>query len=264
MSEASDPRRPIERLLEIMARLRSPEGCPWDREQTHASIKPQLVEECYEVLEAIDAESPAMLKEELGDLLLHVVFHAQMADEAGHFNFDDLTQAIAEKLVRRHPHVFGEAEARNAEDVLVAWDAIKAREKPERRGPLEGVPRHLPALMRAHEIGKKAAKVGFDWPDKRGPVAKIHEEADELAAETDPGRAEEELGDLLFAIVNLARHLKVDPEQALTRATDKFIRRFEAMRSRIEAAGGTLDGMSLEAMDRVWDQVKGEGKSGAA
>jgi MazG family protein len=258
------PSRPIERLLEIMARLRGPDGCPWDREQTHASIKPQLVEECYEVLEAIDAESPAMLKEELGDLLLHVVFHAQLADEAGHFNFDDLTCAINDKLVRRHPHVFGEAKAHDAAAVRVAWDAIKAKEKPERSGPLDGIPRHLPALMRAHEIGRKAAKVGFDWPDSQGPLAKIHEEVDELAAETDPERTEEELGDLLFALANFARHRHLDPEQALTRATDKFIRRFEAMRRRIETAGGSFQGMSLEAMDLVWEQVKGEGKTGMA
>lgn len=262
-SETTPHQPPIRHLLDIMARLRAPDGCPWDREQTHVSIKPQLIEECYEVLEAIDAESPAMLKEELGDLLLHVVFHAQLGREAGHFDFDDLTAGVNEKLIRRHPHVFGdEMKLEDADAVVETWEEIKKREKPERTSPLDGVPRNLPALMRAAKVSKKAAKTGFDWPDKQGPIDKVREEAAELAAETEPDRVEDEFGDMLFAMVNLARHLNVDPEQALTRATNKFQHRFEAMRARLEANGKSLNDYTLAEMDAVWDAVKAEGGNG--
>jgi MazG family protein len=248
--------RSIDRLLSIMARLRGPGGCPWDREQTHASIKPQLIEECYEVIDAIDAARPDWLMEELGDLLLHVVFHAQMAREAGHFDFDALTEGIADKLVRRHPHVFGGHKAETSDAVIETWDKIKRQEKPHRESPLDGIPRHLPALMRAHEMTRKAAKVGFDWPDSQGPLEKVIEEARELAAETDKDRAEDELGDLLFAVVNLARHLKLDSEQALDRASEKFRRRFEAMRQVLTVRGRPLENCTLQEMDEVWNQVK--------
>lgn len=266
--EKADPNTPpIERLRAIMVKLRAPDGCPWDREQTHASIKPQLIEECYEVLEAIDANAPDDLCEELGDLLLQVVFHSQLASEAKQFNFDDVATTIADKLVRRHPHVFGDVKADTSDEVLVNWDAIKKQEKPERKGPFDGVPRAMPALMRAQEVQKKAAKTGFDWPDARGPLEKIKEEAAELEAEV--VRAEkgtlvgnelaEELGDLLFAVVNLARHQKVDAEQCLTYAVDKFTRRYARMAELLIAEGKEAASSSLEEMDAAWDRAKAEG-----
>lgn len=266
--EKADPNTPpIERLRAIMAKLRAPDGCPWDREQTHSSIKPQLIEECYEVLEAIDANAPQDLREELGDLLLQVVFHSQLASEAQQFTFDDVATTIADKLVRRHPHVFGDVKADTSDEVLVNWDAIKKQEKPERTGPFDGVPRAMPALMRAQEVQKKAAKTGFDWPDASGPLEKIKEEAAELEAEV--ARAEEgslvgnelaeELGDLLFAVVNLARHQKVDAEQCLTYAVDKFTRRYERMVELLKEQGKETAGSSLEEMDAAWDRAKAEG-----
>lgn len=265
--ETADPNTPpVERLRAIMARLRAPDGCPWDREQTHASIKPQLIEECYEVLEAIDADAPDDLCEELGDLLLQVVFHAQLAGETGRFDFDDVATAIADKLVRRHPHVFGDVRADSSDEVLKHWDAIKKQEKPERTGPFDGVPRALPALMRAQEVQKKAAKTGFDWPDARGPMEKIREETAELAVEM--ARAQdgslvghelaEELGDLLFAVVNLARHQKLDAEQCLSTAVDKFMRRYGRMAELMAAAGQSPAKSTLAEMDAAWDRAKAE------
>lgn len=248
---------PIDRLREIMAALRAPNGCPWDREQTHASIKPQLLEECYEVLEAIDSGDAKHLKEELGDVLLHVVFHCQLAVEAGKFTFDDVATGISDKLVRRHPHVFGDVNAPDTKTVLANWDAIKKEEKPERKGPFDGIPKVLPALMRATEVSKKAAKVGFDWPDASGAMAKVLEEIEELKADAhNPERAADELGDLLFAAVNLSRHLKLDAELCLANATKKFQRRYEKMAAHLAAQGKNLEDCTLEEMDAVWNQVK--------
>jgi MazG family protein len=186
-----------------------------------------------------------------------------MADEAGHFDFDALTEGISDKLIRRHPHVFGDRQAETSDAVIETWESIKRQEKPHRESPLDGVPRHLPALMRAQEIARKAAKVGFDWPDAQGPLDKIIEEARELAAEAPQNRdrAEEELGDLLFAVVNLARHLKLDSEQALNLAADKFRRRFEAMRRTLAERGRSLDECTLAEMDEAWDQVKASAAS---
>jgi len=265
--ETADPNVvPVERLRAIMAKLRAPDGCPWDREQTHASIKPQLIEECYEVLEAIDGGVPADLQEELGDLLLHVVFHSQIATEAGQFSFDDVATTVSDKLVRRHPHVFGNVQAKTSDEVLRNWDEIKRQEKPERTGPFDGVPRALPALMRAQQVQKKAAKTGFDWPDARGPLEKIREEVREVEAEV--ARAEdgglsgnelaEELGDLLFAVVNLARHRKVDAEQCLSLAVDKFTRRYGRMAELLRESGKSTAGSSLAEMDEAWDAAKAE------
>jgi tetrapyrrole methylase family protein / MazG family protein len=253
----SEPQPPIMRLREIMAHLRSPEGCPWDREQTHATLKKELIEETYEVVEAIDANSPDHLEEELGDLLLQIVFHAQMADEAGHFNFDDVAAGISDKLVRRHPHVFGDAEAPDSDAVLKNWHKIKSEEKPERTGIFAGVTKSLPALMLAMAVQKKAAQVGFDWPDTDGPLGKVREETDELAADLkDRKKAEEELGDLLFAVVNLSRKLKLDAEQCLLGATRKFQQRFEQVEARIKVQGKKLEDCSLEEMDKVWNEIK--------
>lgn len=248
---------PIDRLREIMAALRAPNGCPWDREQTHASIKPQLLEECYEVLEAIDSGDPKHLREELGDVLLHVVFHAQLSSEAGEFTFDDVAAGISDKLVRRHPHVFGDVNAPDTKTVLTNWEAIKKQEKPERTGPFDGIPKALPALMRATEVSKKAAKVGFDWPDAAGAMAKVHEEIEELRVDAhNRERAAEELGDLLFAVVNLSRHLKLDAEQCLADATRKFQARYEKMVALLAEQGKQPETSTLAEMDAAWNEVK--------
>ena len=228
----------IQDLRRIMALLRAPGGCPWDREQTHESIRRNMLEEAYEVVEAIDEKDPEHLKEELGDVLLQVVFHAQMAREEGLFTFDDVVDGVAQKMVFRHPHVFGQARADDCAQALDTWDAQKREEKDQRTASdtLKGVARSLPALIRAEKIQSKAAKAGFDWPDPAPALDKLAEEADELrrAAQGD-GDPEEELGDLLFAAVKAGRFLGLDSEQALTRACDKFIRRFQTVEER---AGG--------------------------
>ncbi|HUB68368.1 MAG TPA: nucleoside triphosphate pyrophosphohydrolase, partial [Candidatus Methylacidiphilales bacterium] len=244
MSETSPGAQAMERLLGLMARLRGPDGCPWDREQTPATLKPQLLEECYEVLEAIDSGSAPHLVEELGDLLLHIVFQAQVAREAGQFTFTDVANGIAQKLIRRHPHVFGEEKVADAAGVVDLWHQLKKLEKPERESVLDGVPRALPALMRAEALQKRARQVGFDWPDPNGALAKVREEVAEITQEIESDLAfsaaneskfsvtrelAEEIGDLLFAIVNLTRHLKLNAEELLTGANDKFARRFRAV-----------------------------------
>jgi len=261
----------MDRLLELMARLRAPDGCPWDREQTPATLKPQMLEECYEVIEAIDSGSPEHLTEELGDLLLHIVFLAQIAHEAGDFTFADVATGIADKLVRRHPHVFGEAKVADAGSVVSLWHELKKAEKPERTSALDGVPRVLPALMRAEALQKKARNVGFDWPDPRGSLAKVREELGEVTAEIEAelafaaadeakfvagDKTAEELGDLLFSIVNLTRHLKLDAEELLTGANDKFARRFREVEERINASGKAMKDCTMEELDAAWDEVK--------
>src|SRR5918911_1095559 len=225
---------PIERLLRIMARLRDPQrGCPWDREQNFATIAPYTIEEAYEVADAIERADMAALKDELGDLLLQVVFHARMAEEAGHFGFDDVAAAIADKMVRRHPHVFGDAEIASVSAQNEAWEAHKAAEraaKGEAASVVDGVAIALPALLRAAKISRRAARIGFDWPDAASVIDKIEEELDEIEDAIDdrapPAVLEEEIGDLLFAAANLARKLDIEPETALRRATAKFERRF--------------------------------------
>lgn len=245
-------------LVEVMARLRAPGGCPWDRKQTFDTIKAYLLEETYEVIDAIDARDWPGLAEELGDLLLQPVFFAEMAAEEGLFTISDSLDAINEKLVRRHPHVFGDATAETAEDVKERWDEIKKREK-KRSGPeesvLDAVPRNLPALIEAHKISDKAAGLGFEWPDISGVIEKLQEEATELAtarASKDQEHIQHEIGDLLFTIVNLARFLKVDPEQALRRTNGRFRRRFERVEKEIAADNGT----SLERMEELWQEAK--------
>jgi len=256
--------RPIDRLLQVMARLRDPErGCPWDREQDFRTIAPYTIEEAYEVADAIERSDMGALKDELGDLLLQVVFHARMAEEAGDFAFDDVASAIADKMVRRHPHVFGDVEIASVAAQNEAWEAHKAAERAARGGGaasvVDGVALALPALLRAAKISRRAARIGFDWPDARAVIPKIAEEIAELEAELDadaaPAALEEEMGDLLFAAVNLARKLEVEPETALRRATAKFERRFR----QVEAlAAARRIGHNLDALEALWQEVKRE------
>ena len=254
----------IEALLTIMRRLRDPDGgCPWDLEQDFASIAPYTIEEAYEVAGAIEhgAETGDFsgLKDELGDLLLEVVFHARMAEEKRLFAFPDVVRAISDKMIRRHPHVFADNNAKTAEEVTRNWDQIKLDERAEKRaeGLLDDVPRALPALSRAVKLQDRAATVGFDWPNARLVIDKIAEEARELAeAGDDPAKAEEEFGDLLFAVANLARHLKVDPEAALRSANAKFIRRFKVIEAALHARGRSPEQSTLEEMEALWQEAK--------
>ena len=251
-------------LVEVMARLRAPGGCPWDRKQTFESIKPYLLEEAYEVMDAIDQHDWRGLEEELGDLLLQPVFFAEMAAEKGLFSVADSLDAINQKLVRRHPHIFGNAKADTPEEVLTRWNEIKKQEKAEQGVPamasvLDSVPKNLPALMEADKVSKKAAGLGFDWPDVSGVLAKIQEEAAELAAAEktqSPQELEHELGDLLFTIVNLARYLKVDPEQALRKSTARFRGRLAHVEQRVAESGKEFKETALEQMEDWWQEAK--------
>jgi MazG family protein len=248
----------FERLVGILARLRAPGGCPWDREQTFDTIKPYLLEETYEVLDAIDQRDWPGLAEELGDLMLQAVFFAQMASEEGKFGIDDSLDAISEKLIRRHPHVFSDGTAKTSDDVKRRWDEIKADEKKEKGQPqlgrLDSVPRKLPALVEAQQISSKAAGIGFDWENPGQVLEKLDEELRELEQAREngtPAELEGEIGDLLFVLVNLARKLKVDPEQALRRTNAKFRRRFAFIESR-----ATLPGATIGEMEALWQEAK--------
>ncbi|AUW58591.1 nucleoside triphosphate pyrophosphohydrolase [Sphingobium sp. SCG-1] len=244
-------------LANIMARLRDPvDGCPWDVQQDFATIAPYTIEEAYEVADAITRNDMPALKDELGDLLLQVVFHSRMAEEAGHFALQDVADAICEKMVRRHPHVFLDGSTGDASTAQTNWETIKATERAEKeedRSALAGVALALPALLRAEKIQKRAARTGFDWPDLSGVTAKIQEELQEVADATSQDEKEDEIGDLLFTVVNLARHLKVDPEAALRRATAKFDGRFRAME---QASGDAFTTLSLEEKEALWQFVK--------
>jgi ATP diphosphatase len=270
------PSRDIARLIEIMAALRTPgSGCPWDLEQTFRTIAPYTLEEAYEVADAIARGDLADLKDELGDLLLQVSFHARMAEEQGAFDFGDVVETVTAKLVRRHPHVFADADGRTAEAVKGLWERIKAQERADAKaergevvpsGALAGVPVALPALTRALKLQEKAGRVGFDWNDPRAVLAKIREEADEIEAELDgPDRskAAAEVGDLLFAVVNLARHLAADPEDVLRQTNLKFERRFGSIERALAARGRTPKEATLTEMDALWDEAKAEEKSAA-
>ncbi|MEN8175679.1 MAG: nucleoside triphosphate pyrophosphohydrolase [Pseudomonadota bacterium] len=250
----------IDELITIMARLRDPEtGCPWDLEQSFSTIAPYTLEEAYEVADAIERGDMGELKGELGDLLFQVVFHARMAEESAQFDFGEVVQGICDKMVRRHPHVFGESTVGSAEEQTRAWEAHKARERSHHNGALDGVARALPALVRAEKLQRRAARVGFDWPDISGPLDKCHEELDEITLALAEGSDEDrrhELGDLLFACVNLARHAGVDAEQALRSANDRFARRFRHMESAAEAAGESLADLGLEELDTFWEAAK--------
>jgi len=246
----------FDRLVEIMQHLRAPGGCPWDREQNFDTIKPYLLEETYEVLDAIDARDWPALAEELGDLLLQPVFFAQMANEAGHFNIADSLRAINEKLIRRHPHVFAAGDAKTADDVKRRWDEIKAQEKPERKGLLDGIPRAMPSLVEAQQIASKAAGAGFDWENVEQVFEKLEEEIEELRDASTPESVAGEIGDLLFVIVNLARFFKVDPEQALRQTNAKFRRRFAHIEKGLEARGKTPRDASIAEMEALWQDAK--------
>ncbi len=252
----------IEHLLSIMERLRGPDGCPWDREQTLRSLRPYVLEETYEVLEAIDSGDVREHREELGDLLLQVVFQAQLRKEEGAFDFADVADAISGKLVSRHPHVFGDAEVKDAEGVLRQWAALKREEKKKKgggRSALEGVPREMPALARADRLTEKASRIGFDWPDAGGARAKLDEEIGELdraIAAGDRAEVEHELGDALFALANLARKLAIAPEEALRGAIGRFVGRFEHIERELERRGVPHGEATLAEMDAIWDEAK--------
>lgn len=268
---ASAPVAPIERLLSIMAALRDPDsGCPWDLAQSFRTIAPYTLEEAYEVLDAIERDDMGDLQDELGDLLLQVVFHARMAEEAGHFGFSEVADTISDKLERRHPHIFANAEAETPEAVKANWEAIKAAERDAKAGGeaslLDGVARALPALQRAVKLQKRAARVGFDWSTLAPVVAKVREELAELEAEIESGSNEErvrdELGDLLFATANLARHLKCDPEQAARETCEKFERRFRSVESQAAASGKPMSEHTLAELDTYWNVAKAAEKMG--
>lgn len=245
----------FQKFLDVVVRLRK--ECPWDREQTHQSIRHSLIEETYEVIEAIDSNRPQELKNELGDLLLHVAFHSAMADEEKTFDMRDVLDSITEKLIRRHPHVFGATRVENANDVKAHWEKIKMSEG--RESVLDGVPKELPALLRAHRMQEKASKVGFDWKDRSGVWTKVEEETAELhEAERSGSHAaiEEELGDLLFSLVNYARFLRVNPELALRKTVEKFEKRFRSLEKTARSEGKELEQMTLEEMDELWNKQK--------
>ena len=253
----------MEDLLGIMKLLRSPDGCPWDREQTHKSIRTNFLEEAYEAVDAIDADDVEALKEELGDVLLQVVFHAQLEAEQGVFAFDDVADGICKKLIHRHPHIFSDVVAETSEQVLDNWDTIKKREKNQQSqtDAMHSVPKALPALMRAAKVQQKAAKVGFDWEDVYGALMKLHEETGELQEAVEDGKSAEiaeELGDVLFAAVNVSRFVDVNAEESLAGATDKFIARFARVEALAAQRGMDMKTSSLEELDHLWDEVKQE------
>jgi len=263
----------FERLVEIMATLRGPNGCPWDKQQDFSSLKPMLVEEVYEVLEAVENGDFDGISEELGDLLLHIVFNAHLGKEAGRFDINTVIDKISDKLLRRHPHVFGSESASTAEEVIKNWETIKAQEKaqklksrtPEQRSLLEGIPSKLPAIHEAHQISSRAARVGFDWPDVDGIFDKLQEEVGELKAVIATGgdgdrreRLEDEIGDMLFVIVNIARYLKIDSESALKRANRKFKSRFQYMEAELAKQGKTLEQTPLDEMEVLWQKAKSD------
>jgi len=256
----------FQRLVDIMAKLRAPGGCPWDREQTHASIKPYLIEETYELVEAIDNKDDAGMREELGDLLLQVVFHADMAKERGAFDIGDVADAISAKMISRHPHVFAGAKFDTPEAVLQQWTDRKKEEGKFRESALDGVPGHLPSLLRAHRLQSRAARVGFDWKEVEDVMKKLDEELHEFRSameRKDNDALEEELGDVFFSLVNVSRFLRINAEEALRKTIGKFVTRFRYIERAAADSGKQLSDMSLEEMDALWDQAKAlENKSG--
>ncbi|MBP7868222.1 MAG: nucleoside triphosphate pyrophosphohydrolase [Acidobacteria bacterium] len=246
-----------------MARLREPGGCPWDREQTRETLKPMLVEESYEVLHALDASDSRELREELGDLLLQIVFHARIAEENGEFDMQGVIDGIHDKIIHRHPHVFGDVKVSGSDEVLVNWDRIKKEEKArkgsKRASILDGIPPKMPALHEAHQIGARAARAGFDWEDAGGVIRKIREELDELErslSAENPAAVREEIGDLLFAVVNLCRFLSLDPETALKTTNQKFRQRFGFVEKKVREAGKTVEDCDLDELERYWQESK--------
>jgi tetrapyrrole methylase family protein/MazG family protein len=261
MNEQNGQHADFQRLVDLMARLRSPDGCPWDRKQTPESLRPFLIEECFEVVDALEERSPDKVREELGDLLFQIVFHARIAEEQGQYTIHDVVLAIIEKMVRRHPHVFGTERLATDKDVLADWEEIKKQEKgyEERKSILEGVPRNLPSLLRAHRIQERAARVGFDWNHLNEALPKLDEEIAEFKAslkEENAGKVEEELGDLFFTLVNVSRFLGVDPEAALRKTISKFVRRFRSIEEHAENSGRPLKDLSLDEMEALWQKSK--------
>jgi tetrapyrrole methylase family protein/MazG family protein len=251
----------FQKLVKVMERLRGKRGCPWDREQTRESLKPFLLEEAYEVLEAIEKGDIDDLREELGDLLLQVIFHAEIARERGEFDINEVLTVLTGKLIRRHPHVFGRGKIGTAQEVLAEWERLKQKEykNRNRKSALDGVPKSLPALMRAHQLQGRASRVGFDWKEKKPVWDKVCEEMKELELATqqgDPREIEAELGDLLFALVNMARFLKIDPEEALRKTNQRFVDRFQFMEGKAKKSKASLSAMSLAEMDRLWEEAK--------
>lgn len=254
----------MQKLVEIMKALRAPDGCPWDREQTHKSLKRCSMEECAELMDAIEDEDDAGMREELGDLLMHVVLHSVIAEERGKFTFDDVVKEISAKMIRRHPHVFGEEKVKDASEVLVLWEEVKKKEHMnDRKSLMDGIPYHCPALLQAEKMQKKAAKVGFDWSDQKQIMEKIEEEFQEVKdamAEQDDEHIDEELGDLLFAITNLVRFRKrSSAEDLLAVANRKFIRRFRYIEEQLSKQGKSVETASLEEMDSLWNEAKQKG-----
>lgn len=246
----------LEELIEVVAKLRAPDGCPWDREQTHTSLRPNMLEEAYEAVDAIDENNMAHLREELGDVLLQVLLHSQIASESNEFTLDDVAKELKEKLIHRHPHVFGTAKINNADDVLKTWDKLKSEEKTERKSAMDGLSRSQAALISAQKISKRAVKTGFEWPNEESLydcVMSEIEEFKEAEIEKDKNHMEEEMGDILFAIVNLARWNKIDAEQALLKANKKFEKRFRKME---DLATKPLNDYSFEEFDNLWKQAK--------
>ncbi len=255
------PNYGFEDLVEIMKILRAPGGCPWDREQTHKSIRQNFIEETYEAIEAIDTEDRELLKEELGDVLLQVVFHSEMESEKGSFNINDVCDGVCKKLIVRHPHIFADVKADTADEVLKNWDNIKMKTKSQKTqsDAMDSVSKSLPSLMRSEKLQKKAAKVGFDWPDVNGALQKVEEETQELknAIESqDKENMAEELGDLLFSVVNVSRFIKVDSEEALYYACDKFTKRFRKVENLAKERNINIESASLSQLDSLWDEVK--------
>lgn len=255
----------FESLIEVIATLRGENGCPWDREQTHSSLKSTLIEETYETVEAIDSGNPDKLKEELGDLLLNIMLQAQIASENNDFDIYDVIDTLTEKLIRRHPHVFGDVNVENAEDVVKNWEAIKSQESgyEDRKSVLDGIPNALPALLRGQKIQKRVARVGFDWDNISDVVAKVDEELTEVKESlptNDPEAIEMEIGDLLFAVVNLCRFIDLQAEETLRKSNRKFIKRFKRMENELEKQGKTLTEQTLAELDEIWEEVKKDEK----
>jgi len=251
----------FDKLVALMARLRGPDGCPWDRKQNTDSLKPFLIEECYEVIDALDEGDPTKVREELGDLLFQIIFHARIAEENNEFTIRDVIETNVEKMVRRHPHVFGDQKLTTDKEVLANWEEIKKKEKgyEQRKSILEGVPRSMPSLIRAHQLQQRAARVGFDWNKLDEALPKLDEEVGEFKESLKSGDAskiEEELGDIFFMLVNISRFLDVDPEEALRKTIGKFIRRFRYIEENAADAGKSLNDMSLDEMEKLWQESK--------
>lgn len=254
-------KRPLYQFEEIIAALRGENGCPWDKKQTHESLRPYLIEEAYEALDAIESGDPAHIREELGDILLQIYLHAEIAREQGRFTIDDVALSIIDKIILRHPHVFGDATVRDADHVADRWEQIKKAEKPHRESVLDGVPKHLPALLKAYRIQQKVSRVGFDWERVEDVAAKLDEEVGELKeamASADREKITDEAGDILFSIANLLRFMHINPEEALEKATGKFIRRFHYIEKHAAGMGKNLEEMTIDEMERLWQDSKGK------